>query len=253
MNCSVMSAILFNDIIALSWGNFLDIISCLGTRCHFIHRSDVKYLATVLSVLSWSFLVLSSGYLTFFPFMVLSCPFIWLPYFLSFHGPFLSFHLVTLLSPLSWSFPVLSSGYRTFCSFMVLSCTFIWLPNFLSFHGPFLFIHLAIVLSVLSWSFLVLSSSYHVVSFYLATIPSVLSLSFPDHVISFHLNTLCTFIVLTMSCPFYVLSCRWLFPLILFCVMSFYCTEPFIKLSFYYFVFWLNNVVLLIKQCCPVD
>jgi len=127
----------------------LDIISCPGTRCHFIHRSDVKYLAIVLSVLSWSFLVLSSGYRTFCPFMVLPCPFIWSPYFLSFHGPFLSFHgpflyihLVTVLSVLSWSFPVHSSGYSTF----------------MSFPDPFLSFHLATVLSVFSWSFPVLSS-----------------------------------------------------------------------------------------------
>ena len=154
MNCSVMSAILFNDIIALSWGNFLDIISCLGTRCHFIHRSDVKYLATVLSVLSWSFLVLSSGYLTFFPFMVLSCPFIRLPYFLFFHGSFLYFHLATVLSVLSWSFPVHSSSYRSFCPFMVLSCPFIKLPCCVllsSYHTfcPF---------TVISWPCYILSS-----------------------------------------------------------------------------------------------
>ena len=79
------------------------------------------HLATVLSALSWSFPVLSSCYRTFCPFMVLSCPFIWLPYFLSFHGlslsfrgPFMYIHLATVLFVLSWSFLVL-----------VLSCTFI--------------------------------------------------------------------------------------------------------------------------------
>ena len=123
------------------------------------------HLVTVLSVLSWSFPVHSSGYSTF----------------MSFPDPFLSFHLATVLSVFSWSFPVHSSSYRTFCPFMVLSCPFIQLPYCLSFH----FLCLSMLCPFIQLPYL-LSFHCHFLSmlYPFILIPYVLSLSLPCRVIS---------------------------------------------------------------------